>query len=135
MPRPISSAYSPSLTATNRPPSPMAVSSQYRVARLSLARAAFVARAAAQPLVTSTIVFNPAPPARPQQNGVKPGGPGIKRRLPRREHGGMDRAGDREGTEKQTEGGEFAEDQHPDHGIAGKIVQNSPTRSLWFAIG
>jgi hypothetical protein len=47
----------------------------------------------------------------------------------------MDRAGDREGTEKQTEGGELAEDQHPDHGIAGKIVQDSPARSLWFAIG
>src|SRR6478672_11922151 len=47
----------------------------------------------------------------------------------------MDRPGNDEGAEEQAEGDELAEDQHPDHGIAGEIFQDSPARSLLFAIG
>ena len=75
------------------------------------------------------------PAAGHQHDGIQSSEMRDRASLPRREHRRMDRAGDREGTEKQTEGGELAEDQHPDHGIAGEIFQNSPAGSLSFAIG
>ncbi len=75
------------------------------------------------------------PAARHQHDRVQSGKSGIKDRLPGREHRGMNRARDHEGAEKQPECGKLAEDQHPDHGIAGKIFQNTPAGSLLLAIG
>ena len=47
----------------------------------------------------------------------------------------MDRVRDRKGAKEQTEGGKLAEDEDPDHRIAGEFFENSPASLLLFAIG
>ena len=74
------------------------------------------------------------PATRHQYDRVQSGEAGIERRLPRREHRRADGAGYGKCAQEQTERGEFTEDQHPHHGIAGQVIENAPADLLLFVI-
>jgi hypothetical protein len=121
MPPPIARAYSTSLIVTKAPPRAMARSSQSRARRPSSARADAAPFAAAQPMVTRTIVLHPASV---RSSAV----------CPDANTAGLTARATMKAPRKQTESHEFAEDEYPHHRVAGEPFKDTPSRLLAFAI-
>ena len=121
IPLAISFAYSASLIATKAAPSPIARKSQWREDRGSPARAAAVPRAAAHPLVTSTIVFSPA---RRESSTA----------CPDANTAGLTARATENAPRKRPNAASSLKMSNPYHGIAGQVIEEAPAGLLLFVI-